>query len=726
MLGPNLSICAMIAFAAAAAVSGGRARADAPEWSGPFTISPVSAPQMVLEPVGASLGDGTIVSIGKPTGQVRQRWLIEAAGDGSYAIRAAAEPKLVLAAKGGGRENGTQIVLETDTRQPWQRWIIRRNRDTSWLGLTPVHAPDKGLDDFGGDGRPGARQDLWDYSPMDEHLQWTLTPLPGATYPADLPRPGRIERFTFTESAIFPGTRREVTVYIPARYDGATPACVYVRQDGFNPVEQGMLDALIASGDMPVTVGIFVTPGDCPAPMPNTIGRRNRGLEYDGVGDLYVRFLTEELLPYVERTLHLKLSHNGKDRCIAGGSSGGIAAFNAAWQRPDAFSRVYANSGSFVAFRGGNEFPTLVRKTEPKPIRVFLTTGTHDMENCAGDWYLLDQEMEKALRFSGYEYVFHALEGPHGTGWNEYFAEAMRFLWKGWPEPVHAGPGAPRVQDILVPGEGWAPVLGAPPEARSAASNSKGEVFFLSSSGNEIDRIGLDGRVTVFARDAGRADGVAVGPADEVYTVSMTTGVVRRYEPDGRTKVVTEGVRGRSVAAMADGSLYISGPAARDADGSAIWLVKDGKKREVANGLKRATGLAARPDRWLLQVADGASKWVYSFRIGPDGALLDWERYFWLHVADQDDDAGPEGICYAREGQMFVGTRMGIQVCADDGPTQVILPMPDGSRVYGVCLGGPNGNTLYAFCGNRIWKRTVKTHGVGAFSPWVSMRASPL
>ncbi len=94
------------------------------------------------------------------------------------------------------------------------------------------------------------------------------------------------------------------------------------------------------------------------------------------------------------------------------------------------------NSGSFVAFRGGHEFPTLVRKFEAKPIRAYLTTGTQDMENCAGDWFLLDQEMDKALKFSGYDYSFRIINGGHVAGYYDYYREAMSYLWKGWPEPV--------------------------------------------------------------------------------------------------------------------------------------------------------------------------------------------------------------------------------------------------------------------------------------------------
>ena len=143
-------------------------------------------------------------------------------------------------------------------------------------------------------------------------------------------------------------------------------------------------------------------------------------------------------------------------------------------------------------------------------------------------------------------------------------------------------------------------------------------------------------------------------------------------------------------------------------------------------GLKAATGLAYRPDQWLLSVGDGRSKWAYSYQIEPDGKLTNGEKFFWLHVADWEDDAGAESLCYAREGQMFVATRWGIQICADDGPTQVILPLPDRSRVLSVCLGGKDFDTLFAFTGDKIWKRKVKVHAIGAFTPWTRVNGTPL
>lgn len=699
----------------------------APEWSGAFTIAPVSAPSLVLEAAGSGDAAGAVVSIADPTGKPNQQWVLVADPDGSYAIQAGANPALVLSAAAGGAENGTLIVLEADARKPWQRWEVKRNRDNGTVSLIPRHAPGKGLDDFGGGNKPGSRQDLWTYDPWDEHLQWTLKPLAGAAYPADLPKPGVIHELTFADSAIYPGTSRRVTVFVPAEYDGSKPACVYVRQDGYNPSEKGMIEALIAAKDMPVTIGVFIPPGELPAPMPGTLGRRNRCFEYDAVGDAYVRFVTEEVLPFVSRKLGLKLSSSGNDRCIAGCSSGGICAFNAAWERPDAFSRVYANSGSFVAFRGGHEFPTLIRKVEAKPIRAYLTTGMHDMENCAGDWYLLDQEMDKALKFSGYDYSFRAIDGPHGAGWNQYFCEAMRFIWKGWPEPARAGESAPRVRDIILPGQAWEPVAGDFAGARSPVCNSKGEVLFVDASGLTIRRIGVDGAVSAFAKASGRIDGLAVGAKDEVYAVSATTGKVLRFDASGHASTVAEGVRGRYAVARPDGSLYVAGPGAKARDGDCVWLVKGGHATGVGTGPKRATGLAIRPDQWLLAAADGDSKWVHSYRIQDDGTLADHERFYWLHVADWDDDAGAESVCYSREGRMLTATRMGVQVSADDGPTQVILPLPSRARVTGLCLGGATFDTLYAFdAAGKLWRRAVRVHAAGAFTPWTAAPGTPL
>jgi enterochelin esterase-like enzyme/sugar lactone lactonase YvrE len=537
---------------------------------------------------------------------------------------------------------------------------------------------------------------------------------------------GRIESFQFKESRIFPGTMRDVTVYIPDQIDSSKPACVYVQQDGFYPERKfnRILDTLIAKKEIPVIVGIFISPGYVPSADKNTFGRPNRCFEYDGVGNNYVRFLLEEILPYVTKKYRLNLSNNGSDRCIGGGSSGGIAAFNAAWERPDSFSRVYCFSGSFVAFRGGNEFPALIRKTEAKPIRVFLTTGTNDMENCAGDWTLIDMEIAKALKFSGYDYRFNLLNGGHVVGWVELFADAMRYLWKDWPAPVQAGPGAPRVCDIILPKESWETAAEGYNDVCGLACNSKGEVFFTDIINNKIYRIGLDNNLKVFAADAGHCNGLSFGAGDELYSISAKTGKIMCYDTSGKRSVYAEGVHGNYILAIPGGGLYVTGNDAADKPGK-VWLIKKNEKKVVDTG-EKFTGLAITPDRQFLAAADGLSHWAFSYQIANDGTLSNKERFFWLYTQDWSNSSDAQSICYDREGHLYIATSSGIQVCTWDGPTQVILPLPVGSRVNSICFGGANLDEIFASCGDKVYKRKLKTHGLGAFTPWTKMTPGQL
>ena len=233
-----------------------------------------------------------------------------------------------------------------------------------------------------------------------------------------VPPKGDLQKFVFAESKIFPGTSRTVTVYVPKQYDGKTPACLWVCQDGVQYNAPAVFDKLIASKEMPITIGVFVTPGEVKASNKDALARFNRSLEYDGLGDSYARFLIEELLPAVEKMKssdgrEIKFSKNPDDRAIGGASSGAICAFTAAWERPDSFRRVFSAIGTYVGLRGGNNYPTLLRKYEPKPLRVFLEDGEGDLDNLHGNWPLANKQMDSSLRFMKYESKLVMGDGGH-------------------------------------------------------------------------------------------------------------------------------------------------------------------------------------------------------------------------------------------------------------------------------------------------------------------------
>ena len=240
--------------------------AAAEDW-GAYALIPSGAPGMALEAVGAGTQEETPVSIGRAGNGANQKWFIVPKGDDLYAIHPAYSLTLALSVAKGETRNGAPIVLETDRGQPWQLWALKRNENGSYC-LIPKHASDKGLDDFGGRREPGACQDLWTNTPGDSHLQWRIQPLAGTPAAAGGDRgatdyvapdiqpeailPGRIRSVVFDRSRIFPGTVRQVTVFIPAQYDGGKPACVYVKTDGYNPIEKSLLERMIAAKEIPV------------------------------------------------------------------------------------------------------------------------------------------------------------------------------------------------------------------------------------------------------------------------------------------------------------------------------------------------------------------------------------------------------------------------------------------------------------------------------------------
>jgi gluconolactonase len=548
---------------------------------------------------------------------------------------------------------------------------------------------------------------------------------------SDVPK-GDVTKYSYGPSKIFPGTVRDYWVYVPKQYDPAKPACVYINQDGIQYNAPAVFDRLIHAKEMPVVIGVFVRPGVVKALSSQALDRFNRSFEYDGLGPEYARFLLEELLPDVEkkaapdgRPIHL--SHDANDRCVAGASSGAICAFTAAWERPDSFRRVFSTIGTYVGLRGGNVYPILIRKFEPKPIRVFLQDGSSDANGYGGDWFMANQEMERALTFAGYE-VNHAWgtgghDGKHAT---EIFPDAMRWLWKDWPAPVKAGAGSPQLRDILVPGADWQFVSEGYQFTEGPAVNAKGEVFFTDVPAHKAYKIDLDGKVSLFLAETKQAVGQAFGPDGRLYAAAEGTDQVLAYDEAGKAAVVAEGFRGNDLVVGHDGSMFVTNPGPPGTRQSKVWYVSPkGEKKVVDTGLKLANGIALSPDQSLLYVADTRTRWVYSYQIQPDGSLADKQRYYHLHVPDTWDESGADGMRVDRDGRLWVATHMGIQVGDQAGRVMCILPTPN-HKVAHLCFGGAGFDTLFALCEDRVYKRKVKVKGVLPFEAPIKPKAPQL
>jgi enterochelin esterase-like enzyme len=272
---------------------------------------------------------------------------------------------------------------------------------------------------------------------------------------------GEVITFRMDNSKIYPGTVRNITVYVPQQYDGKTPACLLASMSG-GSFMLDTLDKLIADGDIPVIIGVFVSPGQI-RDNDNNVVRYNRSNELDRMDGRYAEFLETEVLPAVSRRKtkdgrEVKISDRATDRVIYGNSSGGICAFNVAWQRPDLFSRVYSSCGTFVSFRGGDQYSALVRKCEPRPIRVFLQDNDKDTWNpLFGSWFEYNELMLSALQFAGYEVRHSWDEGGHSSkNARRIMPEVLRWLFEGWPELPKKGKSQSKtVASMFVDGEEW-------------------------------------------------------------------------------------------------------------------------------------------------------------------------------------------------------------------------------------------------------------------------------
>ena len=249
----------------------------------------------------------------------------------------------------------------------------------------------------------------------------------------------------YASRAVYPGLSFEYEIYVPAQYDPKRPAALAVFQDGvhylgFTEAKFNSLytfDNLIASGDMPVTIGLFINPGTPSGTYHYPEEKGLRSAQYDTLDDTYARFLLEEIIPDLV-TGQFNIVSDPEGWAIGGHSSGGICAFTVAFNHPDKFRRVLTHNGSFVNIKGGDAYPGLVRAQPTKPLRVMLLSGTHDISNERGNWLAANVALAAALAEKRYHYRFRSGEGEHYPPAQAVadYPDALRWLWRGYT-PLH-------------------------------------------------------------------------------------------------------------------------------------------------------------------------------------------------------------------------------------------------------------------------------------------------
>lgn len=537
------------------------------------------------------------------------------------------------------------------------------------------------------------------------------------------PAKGTVRKESFRSDKLYPGTVRDYWVYTPAVPAPSNGYALMVFQDGSGFISEtgrfksaDVFDRLIASGAMPPTVGVFVNPGVLPAQNPDSQQARfNRGYEYDALGDRYVRFLAEELLPEVAKSV--KLTSDPNLRAIGGSSSGAICAFTAAWNRPDLFRRVLSYIGSYVNLRGGDWYGDIVRKVEPKPLRVYLQDGSGDLNIYSGSWWMANQTLAASLEYAGYDVTFErGTDGHNSNHSSRVFTQSLEWLWANWRQPIVASKGAPKaerhfVTEILDPAADWEELSSGHGFTEGPAVDAQGNVYFTDVRLDRIHKIDhASAQVSLFLDQSGGANGMMFGPDGRLYVCQNKKRQIIAIRPDKTIDVLSTDVGSNDLVVNSRNEVYFTEPAQRK-----IWFLDTkGNRRVVHEGLDFPNGIILSPDQSLLLCVDMRSKWVWSFQVQPDGSLAHGKPYYRLETWDNDSQSGGDGMTIDTEAHLYVATRLGIQICDAPGRVVAILNNPQNLQPSNCVFAGPDLNYLYTTNREKVFRRRLRRKGLRA------------
>lgn len=566
---------------------------------------------------------------------------------------------------------------------------------------------------------------------------------------ASVPK-GTVTRYTLAPGKYYPGTPHSYAVYVPAQYDAAKPTPFMIFLDGSGAMGNGVrapivFDNLIAKHDLPPMIGIFIDPGVLPVISDSAQNRYERIFEYDSLTPRFAQFLIDELIPEVAKSYNL--SKNPDDRGLYGVSTGAVGAFSAAWNRPDQFHRVLSFIGTYVSMKGADALPALVRKTEPKPIRIFMQDGTQDHivppepygTSPFGSWPINNQVMYEALEFASYDVKFVMGSEAHNMKQGgAILPDALRWLWRGYPEPitVHEPPAAHesgydttnRVFSTVYLDKPWTQIgddhmIGRDDgQVWSLTADAKANVYICS--GNTVERVDANGNGAQFLQLKGGVRRLRLGADGRWYALLGTDEIVSLNETTGSSndlKIIARGLGIYDFVVAQNGTIYFSG-SGRTASGR---IDASGKveTQEMGRAIVAPMGLALSPDQSMLVATDALGRYSWSFQIAADGSLINGEPFYRLEIPETTESSlqGDRiwSVAEDTNGMVYFATPLGIQVAMQNGRIVEILnlPIPGGGPLAAITFAG-NGdqNWLYVVQDGKLFRRPVKVAGATAWT----------
>jgi sugar lactone lactonase YvrE len=403
---------------------------------------------------------------------------------------------------------------------------------------------------------------------------------------------------------------------------------------------------------------------------------------------------------------------------MCGSSWGGFAGFVAAWDRPDYFTRVVSFIGSFTNLRGGHDLASLIRKTEPKPLRIYLQDGKADLDIYSGHWFVGNTDVDSALSYAGYEHQFVVgHEGHNGKHAAAVFPDALRYIWKDYPAlpklGTFEGKDKRNVMDVIIPGQGWELVSENHKFTEGPSASEDGTIYFADGGQSKIYKVTPDGKAAAFIDAEGGCDGMAMGPDNKLYVNANRSKEVVTYDlanNNQRTVLASGFASNNDLVVTKKGAVYVT-----DHQDKKVWYIPPGggEKKVVDTGITFPNGIVLTPDQTQLIVADMNGAGLYAFTIKDDGTLANKALYYYCQIPPNRSTCGADGLTVDANGNLYACTTIGIQIFDQAGRVTAILPRPlVGKGCSNIEFGGADRAYLYATCGDKVFRRKTKQKGV--------------
>lgn len=251
------------------------------------------------------------------------------------------------------------------------------------------------------------------------------------------------------------------------------------------------------------------------------------------------------------------------------------------------------------------------------------------------------------------------------------------------------------------------------------AADKMGNVYFTDQPNNKIMKWSVDGELSVFSDNSGRANGLYFDKNGTLWACADMDNEIWSYDNEGNhTAYLTEGFEGKRFNApndlwiAPDNGIYFTDPyykrpywthngENRVETEQVYWLSPDKQKLiRVTTDLEQPNGIIGTPDGKRLYVADIKANKTWSYQIQADGTLTDKKLF---------TEMGSDGMTIDSKGNIYL-TGKGVTVFNKKGEKIAHIPV-DEDWTANVCFGGKNFKTLFITASESFYSIEVVVKG---------------